>query len=505
MFNASEEDNMFEDAELGHAVDKATFDARVPELRSALLEAQFALKDQKKFPVVLLVGGVEGGGRGETVNALSSWLDPRHVEVNGLGEPSDEELERPRMWRFWRALPPKGKIGVFFGSWYTYPILQAALSDRRVRWAKLDKRIEEIVRFERMLAEEGVLVLKFWFHLAKDAQRRRIKELKKDPHTRWRVTGVDEAYFARYDQFREVSERTLRHTSTALAPWLVVEGVDRRYRELFVAEELLRAVKARLAAPPVADRTPTRPGNAPEVDGARTLLSELDLTKKIAKGKYGKDLEKWQGQLAMLTRHKRFRDRSVVIVFEGNDAAGKGGTIRRVTGAVDARLVRVVPIAAPTDEEKAHPYLWRFWRRLPRHGHITIFDRSWYGRVLVERVEGFCSPYDWERAYSEICDFEDEMSGHGTVVAKFWLAVSKDEQLRRFKEREQVSFKTFKITEEDWRNRKKWAAYSDAVCDMVARTSTARAPWTMVEANDKYHARIKVLKTLCGQLETALG
>ncbi|MDQ8155682.1 MAG: polyphosphate:AMP phosphotransferase [Gemmatimonadota bacterium] len=495
---------MFEDAELGHTVDKATYDARVPALRSALLDAQFALKDARAFPVLLLVGGVEGAGRGETVNALTSWLDPRHVEVNGLGEPSDEELERPRYWRFWRALPPKGKIGVFFGSWYTYPILQASLAKGRTRWAKLDNRIDEIVRFERMLSEEGALVLKFWFHLSKSVQKRRIKELKKDPLTRWRVTGTAEEYFAKYDRFREVSERTLRHTSTALAPWLVVEGGDRRYRELFVAEELLRALKTRLDAPKTARPTPARTGDAPEVDGRRTLLSELDLKKKLAKPAYTKALERWQGQLALLTRDKRFRDHSVVVVFEGNDAAGKGGTIRRVTRAVDARIVRVVPIAAPTDEEKAHPYLWRFWRQLPRCGQITVFDRSWYGRVLVERVEGFCAPYDWERAYGEINDFEEEMTGHGAVVVKFWLAISKDEQLRRFKEREQISFKTFKITEEDWRNRKKWDAYSDAVCDMVARTSSARAPWTMVEANDKYHARVKVLRTLVEAIENVV-
>ncbi len=495
---------MFEDAELGHAIDKATYDARIPALRSELLDTQFALKDQRTFPVVLLVGGVEGGGRGETVNVLTSWLDPRHVEVNGMGDASDEELERPRMWRFWRSLPPKGKIGIFFGSWYTGPILEASLSKGRSRWPKLEQRIDEIVRFERMLSEEGALVLKFWFHLSKAAQRRRIKELKKDPLTRWRVTGIDEDYFKKYDRFRDVSEHTLRHTSNALAPWLVVEGVDRRYRELFVAEELLRAVKTRLASPKAARPTPARPSDAPEVDGKRTLLTELDLTKKLGKNKYEKELEKWQGHLALLTRHKRFRDHSVVVVFEGNDAAGKGGTIRRVTGAVDARVVRVVPIAAPTDEEKAHPYLWRFWRQLPRAGHITIFDRSWYGRVLVERVEGFCSPYDWERAYGEINDFEEEMVSHGTVVAKFWLAISKDEQLRRFKEREQVAFKTFKITEEDWRNRKKWDAYSDAVCDMVGRTSSAKAPWTMVEANDKYHARVKVLKTLCERIENGL-
>ena len=496
---------MFEDAELGHAIDKATYDARVPALRNALLEAQFALKDKRPFPVVLLVGGVEGAGRGDTVNVLTSWLDPRHVEVNALGDPSDEELERPRYWRFWRALPPKGKIGVFFGSWYTYPILRASLKDGKSRWAKLDRRIDEIVRFERMLAEEGTLILKFWFHLSKDAQRKRIKELKKDPLTAWRVTGTAEEYFRKYDDFREVSERTLRHTSTALAPWLVVEGVDRRYRELFVGEELLRAIKARLDAPKAVRPAPARASEQPEVDARRTLLSELDLTRKVPKAKYEKELEKWQGNLALLTRHKKFRERSVVCVFEGNDAAGKGGAIRRVTSAVDARVVRVVPIAAPTDEEKAHPYLWRFWRQLPRHAQITIFDRSWYGRVLVERVEGFCTPYDWERAYGEINDFEEEMTGHGIVVCKFWLAISKQEQLKRFKDREATSFKTFKITDEDWRNRKKWDAYSDAVCDMVARTSTGRATWTMVEANDKYFARLKVLKTIAVALEKAIA
>ena len=496
---------MFEDAELGHAVDKATYESRLPSLRSDLLSAQYALKDQREFPVVVLVSGVEGSGRGERVNVLTSWLDPRHVEVNGLGEPSDEELERPRMWRYWRAIPPKGKIGIFFGSWYTDPILDAALAKKNSRWATLETRIDEIVRFERMLSEEGALVLKFWFHLSKDAQRRRFKELRKDPLTRWRVTAIDENYLRKYDRFREVSAHMLRHTSTALAPWLVLEGVDRRYRELFVAEELLRALRARLASPAPTHPAPARSSTANEVDAKRTLLTELDLTKKLAKGRYEKALEKWQGQLALLTRHRQFRDRSVVVVFEGNDASGKGGTIRRVTGAVDARIVRVVPIAAPTDEEKAHPYLWRFWRQLPRTGNITIFDRSWYGRVLVERVEGFASPYDWERAYGEINDFEEEMVSHGTIVCKFWLAISKTEQLRRFREREEVAFKSFKITEDDWRNRKKWNAYSDAVCDMVARTSTAKAPWTLVEANDKYHARIKVLKTLGERIGKALG
>ena len=355
-----------------------------------------------------------------------------------------------------------------------------------------------------MLANERTLILKFWFHLSRKALRKRQKELKKSALHRWRLTDRDRNFLKHYGEFRDVAEHTLRDTSQPHAPWLIVEGADRRYREMFVVRELLEAVKARLAAPDVKASLPATPDTSSAVDDKRTVLSQLDLTKRLTKDEYEDELERAQGALAMLSRHKRFADHSVVVVFEGNDAAGKGGTIRRVTGAFDSRLVRVVPIAAPTDEEKSHPYLWRFWRHLPRHNNIVVFDRSWYGRVLVERVEGFCSTVDWQRAYSEINDFEEEMTGHGIVVAKFWLATSKEEQLKRFKERERVSFKHYKITPEDWRNRKKWNAYADAVCDMVARTSTNHAPWTLVEANDKYYARIKVLKTLRRRIEETL-
>jgi polyphosphate:AMP phosphotransferase len=495
---------MFEDAELGHTISKQEYARRSSELRQGLLDAQFELRNSRKFPVILLIGGVEGGGRGETVNALTSWMDPRHIEVNGIGDPSDEENERPRFWRFWRSLPPKGKLGIFFGSWYTWPIIHSVMEHKKPNWEFLERRISEINRFEQMLANEGALILKFWFHLAKRVQRKRLKELKKDPLTSWRVTARDEEFFRRYDRFVEVSAHVLGETSHAHAPWIVVEGTDRRYRELCVAQELLDALKHRLANPAVKPAFTATPDPSPGVDSGRTVLSELKLDQKMTKDKYQNELEKWQGKLAMLARHKRFKDHSVVAVFEGNDAAGKGGAIRRVVGAMDARVSRIVPVAAPTDEEKAHPYLWRFWRHLPRHGNVVIFDRSWYGRVLVERVEGFCSTWDWQRAYGEINDFEEEMTGHGIVVCKFWLAISKAEQLKRFKAREEVAFKRFKITEEDWRNRKKWSAYSDAVCDMVTQTSTTRAPWTLVEANNKYYARIKVLRTLHERIAAAL-
>ncbi|RQW82021.1 MAG: polyphosphate:AMP phosphotransferase, partial [Geobacter sp.] len=242
----------------------------------------------------------------------------------------------------------------------------------------------------------------------------------------------------------------------------------------------------------------------PKID-TLSVLNRLDLSQKMGKKKYEEALEKYQGKLNLLTREAAFRKISVVLVFEGLDAAGKGSTIRRITAGLDARYYRVIPTAAPTDEERAQPYLWRFWRYLPRLGHFAIFDRSWYGRVLVERVEGFCSPADWMRAYGEINDFEEQLIRNRTIVLKFWLHISREEQLRRFKERENTAFKSFKITPEDWRNREKWEQYEHAVCDMIDRTGTEVSPWTLVEADDKQHARIKVLKTLCERIEKELS
>ena len=491
---------MFESAELGHRIDKATYDAEVPQLREDLLNAQFDLAQKAKFPVIILIGGVDGAGKGETVNLLNAWMDPRHIVAHAMGEQSDEERERPPMWRFWRALPPKGKIGVFFGSWYTAPIVRRVMG--KIKASALDQSIDEINRFEKMLTNEGALIVKFWFHLAKDVQRKRLKSLEKDPKTRWRVTELDWERFKLYDKFRKVSEHALRATSTAEAPWIVVEGADPRYRSLTTGKTLLQALRKRLDHPaqPV-------PSNAPPLQAAIDRLDvfdKLDMTQKITRKKFDADLEKYQGKLNLLTRDERFRSMSVIALFEGSDAAGKGGAIRRITGALDARHYRIIPVAAPTEEERAQPYLWRFWRHIPRTGRVTIFDRSWYGRVLVERVEKFCSEADWMRAYGELNDFEEQLVRNNTVLVKFWLTITKDEQLRRFKEREKTGFKRFKITDEDWRNRKKWNEYEHAVCDMVDRTSTELAPWTLVEANDKNFARIKILKTLCQQIEAAM-
>lgn len=494
---------MFETAELGRKVDKATYAEELPKLRESLLEAQYELLERKRFALVILVNGVDGAGKGETVNLLSSWMDPRHVQSHASRDYSDEEKARPPLWRYWRDLPPKGKVGVFFGSWYTMPILRRAWG--QIGDAELDQAMDELVRFERMLTREGVGVLKLWFHLSKKQQKKRFEELSADPSSSWRVTKQDWENHRNYDTFRPICERSLRRTSIAEAPWHLIEGADARYRSLTAGRLVHASMRARLDAPEEPAPFVTPVSESSREPGGKTLLETLDLSETVKKNHYDARLEELSGRLARLTRHKRFhKDHSVVAVFEGVDAAGKGGAIRRVTSALDARFYRVVPVAAPTDEERAQPYLWRFWRHVPPFGHLTIFDRSWYGRVLVERVEGFCRPADWQRAFREINDFEEQLRLHGTIVIKLWLHIDLDEQARRFDERASTGFKRHKITDEDWRNREKWPDYEVATHEMFERTSTELARWTLVPANDKRLARLKVLETFCERIAEAV-
>lgn len=493
---------MFESAELGHYIDKETWKARLPALREALLEAQLELLEKADTAVVVVIAGVEGAGKGETVNLFNEWMDPRHIVTEAFGPLTEEERQRPFMWRYWRALPPKGQVGILFGSWYSKPILSRVLDGCSV--AELDLQVKRIRHFERMLARENVVLVKLWFHLSKSRQKKRLRKLEENPDTAWRVSDNDWKLFKQFDEFAAVSEQVLRETSTGDAPWVVIDGSDHRYRSLTAGELLLGALRDRIArVEQSALAAPAPLLDQPALD-QRNVINQLDYALALPKKDYSAELEHWQRELNLLSRDKRFRERNCVCVFEGNDAAGKGGTIRRITQALDARFYRVIPVAAPTEEERAQPYLWRFWRHLPRHGRFTLFDRSWYGRVLVERVEGLCSEHDWMRAYTEINEFEHQLVEHGTVLTKFWLAITPDEQLKRFQAREETGYKRFKITEEDWRNRERWPDYERAVCDMVDRTSTEYAPWTLVEANDKRHARIKVLKTLCETLERNL-
>jgi polyphosphate:AMP phosphotransferase len=494
---------MFESAELRHKIDERRYEKEVEKLRTDLLEAQYRLIEEPRFPLLILVNGVDGAGKGETVNLLNEWLDPRHVRSCAFGEPNEAERLRPKMWRYWLALPPKGKIGIFFGSWYTDPITGEALHPEET---DLGAELARIRGFEQLLVDDGTVLVKLWFHLSKKAQKKRLTELEKSKLTRWRVTPADWKGYERYDRFRKVTEHVLRETSTGEAPWLVIDGADPRYRALTAGKAVLAALNARLEQPEARRRALPRPGATPSVlntiDTAG-ILTGLTFEERLGKAKYEKQIIELQEKLGRLGRSSVMKKHAVVIVFEGMDAAGKGGTIRRITQALDARRYAVIPIAAPTDEERAQPYLWRFWRHVPPVGRVAIFDRSWYGRVLVERVEGFAPEPAWSRAYHEINEFEHRLHAGGILVIKFWLAVTKDEQMHRFKEREATKRKQFKITQEDWRNRKKWDDYIIAASDMIDRTSTSYAPWTILEANDKHLVRVRAVETVLGRLKSS--
>jgi polyphosphate:AMP phosphotransferase len=353
-----------------------------------------------------------------------------------------------------------------------------------------------------MLVSEGTLLIKLWFHLSKKAQKKRMQELASRKRTAWRVTPEDWKHFKRYDAFIDASEDAVRGTSSGEAPWNVIEGSDHEYRSLTAGRLLEDALRTRLEGKKP-DIAPPAPPPPPPIDG-RTLLGSYDYTRTLSRKEYDTKLARLQRDLGLLTRSKKMRDRSLVMVFEGMDAAGKGSTIRRITHALDARFYRVIPVAAPSEEERAQPYLWRFWRQIPGHGRAVIFDRSWYGRVLVERVEKFASEFDWMRAYGEINQFEEQLAESGAIVCKFWMSITPQQQLIRFKGRQKVAYKRFKITAEDWRNRKKWPQYERAVNDMLERTSTDPAPWNVVASDDKLFSRIEALKRLCERLEKTL-
>ena len=286
----------------------------------------------------------------------------------------------------------------------------------------------------------------------------------------------------------------------------MVEAQDRRYRDLTIGKTLLHAIRSRLSET-IPEEPPSTLGTVdlPDVASAQiTLLDQLDMTQSLERDDYRAELNRLQQEINELAWQAYKHKRTTVVVFEGVDAGGKGGAIRRIPSAIDARLYRSISVAAPTDEEKAHHYLWRFWRHIPRAGYLCFYDRSWYGRVLVERVEGFAKDAEWQRAYAEINQFEEQLVESGVILLKFWLQVSQEEQLRRFEERESVPYKRYKITDEDWRNREKWPQYKVAINEMVARTSTESATWTLVEGDDKQFARVKVLRTLCDGLKAGL-
>ena len=511
---------MFEAAEVDRSLSREDFKKLEPQIHQQFLSLQQRLRKSNKA-LIIIVAGIEGAGKGEVVDKLNRWFDCRDVQTHAFWEETDEERQRPRFWRFWRTLPMRGSISVMFGSWYSTPIVDAVFS--RLDEAGLDRELNRISELEQTLSDAGNIIVKLWFHLPKSVQRQRLAADAKV--SKFKKSPLLEEFSKFYDAFASVSERALRLTDSGHAPWHIIDASDARYRDISTGDVIVASLQQELShgednaatADNASDETESSiasTGNALGEKSSGTLVSDMvsdmvldgvDLSCVLGDAEYRRRLDHLQQKLHTLSWQMHNQKRNTVLVFEGWDAAGKGSAIRRVTSAIDARLYRVIPIAAPTDEEKGHHYLWRFWRQIPRAGYATIYDRSWYGRVLVERVEGFARPSEWMRSYQEINNFEAQLVDNGIVLFKFWIHISPDEQLRRFREREANPRKQYKITDEDWRNREMWDDYAAAINDMVAHTSTALAPWTLVAGNDKKFARIQILDSLCSGLEAALS
>lgn len=491
-----------------HELSKKDYRQAHDRLRVRLLELQRQLK-KSSFPVLIVVAGVDGAGKGMTVHQLNEWMDPRFIRTFNFMADDDPARTGPDYQKFWQALPRKGQMGVYSGSWYSTPI------SHRVSQQSSDAQwladLKAINRFEQQLIDEGALIIKIWLHLDKEDQLKRIEKLMASSDTAWRVSERDLRHLQVYDRFRPVAAETIESTQKA-APWEVIYGKDHHYREIAVAELVADRLQQRLAQSLpkkshqlVQPRLDIRELATATIDCPdTTVLDQLDLGLSLDKEEYHQALAQAQSRLNALSRQVSQLGLSVVLVFEGWDAAGKGGVIRRLVAAMDARYYRIIPVAAPSQEELSYPYLWRFWRHLPVAGNTTIFDRSWYGRVLVERVEGLASVDEWQRAYEEIRDFEQQLTDSGILLCKYWLHITPEEQWQRFQQREQVPYKHFKIGDEDYRNRARWCDYAQAVDEMVKRTSSVAAPWLLVPANSKAYARVRVIDDLCQRLARAI-
>ena len=489
---------MFETLEVGKRLKDSDFNKLKNPLREGLLQAQLDLV-KRDYPVIIVLAGVDGAGKGALVQQLNEWMDPRWIETNTFWEHSDEEESRPFFWRFWRSLPPRSRMGIFLGSWYTHPA-QAAIAGE-MEADEFSLYCKQIETFEQLLTDDGALLIKLWLHIDRDTQQSRLQAAS--PHRQMILRGTDRPYEmrGRYQRTLEVAEKLVLATDTSHSRWHLIEATDSNYRDLTAGQLILDAMQdhTRRRKPELQTPSKKTPGQSQP-----TVLDGVDLSLSMDRKVYKKELEQYQGLLRDLCWRAYKQQRSVVAVFEGWDAAGKGSAIRRVTRAIDPRLFRLLQFAAPTDEERAQHYLWRFWRQLQRDGRCTFYDRSWYGRVLVERVEGLATGAEWRRAFGEINQFEQQLVNHGVILLKFWIHISKDEQEKRFLARQNTPHKQHKLTDEDWRNRKKWRDYEMAVDQMVSHTSTGSAPWTLVAGNNKPYARIQILETFCTAISNAL-
>jgi polyphosphate:AMP phosphotransferase len=514
---------MFETAELGQKIPKQAFEEQEEVLWNDLLTAQRQLRTSGNSNVIIDFAGVHGAGKLSSINLLNKWMDPRWIVTQAYDEPTDDERQRPDFWRFWRDLPPKGQIGLYLSGRYSFPLIDYVYE--KISETEFRRRLDHILAFERMLADDGALILKFWMHLGRAQQKKRMKALEKDPLQQWRVNENDWRHWKLYDKFIAAAEILIAHTSTGYAPWHIVEGQDYSYRSLQAGEIVLKAIENHLEASRLngkliseiennkkPDHKIGKPGVQTETPPPMeknqhfvTVLDTLDTSKSLDKKDYKRKMVKYTSELHLLQDKAKRNKISTVLVFEGPDAAGKGGIIRRLINGLDAVDYKIAAFGAPTNHENRYHYLRRFWKCMPLAGRMTIFDRSWYGRVLVERIESFASEAEWKRAYAEINEFESQLIEHGTVLLKFWINVTQEEQLARFTARKEIPHKRWKLNDEDWRNRNNWEKYNLAVHDMVQQTSTAIAPWILVEGNSKLYSRTKVMQKVCEKLAAAVS
>lgn len=470
---------------------------RLAAAREALGALQLKIKEHG-LPVLVLVEGWGASGKGSMIGRVIRQIDPRFFSVNAMSAPTDEERRYPFLHRYMAAIPEAGKFAFLDSGWMD-EVVKARLRDHLER-ERYEKRLASVNRFERTLTDNGCLVVKLFLHIGRKEQKKRLERLLADPDTAWRVSYNDRWQNKHYDECLAVFDAYMRAANLPSSPWYIVDAAEKKWAELQILETLCAGIETALhneslAVPLLQNTFPLR---------AMPKLAQVELGKTLPQEEYETRKKELQKRLAKLHNRLYLKQVPVVILYEGWDAAGKGGNIKRVTAALDARGYQVNPIASPEPHEKARHYLWRFWTRLPKTGHIAIFDRSWYGRVMVERIEGFCSENDWQRAYNEMNEFEAELADWGAVILKFWVQIDKETQLARFKARQADPEKQWKITDEDWRNREKWDAYEQAVDEMLQKTSTEYAPWHILQSVDKKYARVQALEIIVETLEKAL-
>ena len=493
---------MLEKIDLTKKMTKEEYKKRMPELEAEIGRLQRECKDLN-IPVMIAFEGYDAAGKGLQIGELIHAMDPRGFQVFAVKRETEEEAMHPFMWRFWTKLPPKGRIALYDTSWY-----RKVLNERfegKTKEKDTQKAYHSIRAFEQQLTDDGMVIIKLFLDIDKKEQKRRFKKLMDSKETSWRVSEHDLERNKEYDLYTEINEEMLQATDSDYAPWTIIEANDRRFATVKIYTTVINAMaeaveKAKNPCKKAGKGEPVISDPALEA----STLSKVDLSVSLTKEEYKEKLEKLQEKIQKLHGEIYRKRIPVVLGFEGWDAGGKGGAIKRLTEKMDPRGYVVNPTASPNDIERAHHYLWRFWRNMPKAGHVAIFDRTWYGRVMVERIEGFCSDAEWQRAYREINDMEKDLTDAGAIVIKFWMQIDKDEQKRRFTDRQNNPDKQWKITDEDWRNREKWDQYEVAVNEMLIRTSTPKAPWVVVEGNDKYYARIKVLETVVEAIEARL-